>query len=281
MPRRTSSRRVPRKRRPKKKTPRRRTRRTYRRRRKFTDNTISVVLPNLNSEQAYFTPTVAKVGSLTNGLQTSDTVERAGAYSYIAGQAGVALPAFENYASIFRYCRIKWLKVQLIPEKWMAVTLADQASGAEDGEKPRIHWINDDGSFKEWQSGISVSVEEAETFGNRVYKSRQFTKSMTFYVKPYYRLGTAGQKYNSYASWEATGTTLPLFTNNLNLWFGFTNTPTGWKYKTIITACVAFKDPYTEYVPPPLTLEEEKKDEEPTTEEIQSVQDSLAAVKLS
>lgn len=280
MPRRTYTRRTPRTRRRKPKAKRKtKGRRTYRRRRKFTDNTISVVLPNLNSEQAYFTPIAEKVDSLTSTIQYSDTQSRDGAFSYISGNA-VALPAYENYASTFRYSRIKWLKITLIPEKWMAVTLTDQASGAEDGEKPRIHWINDNGDFALWQSANNVSVQEAETFGNRLYKSRQFTKTMSFYVKPYYRLGTAGSTYNSFARWTPNYSTLPLFTTNTNLWFGFSNVPTGWKYKTIISACIAFKDPYTEYVPPPLALEE-KKDEEPTSEEIQAAQDLLASVKLS
>lgn len=273
MPRRTSSRRVPRKRRPKKKTPRRRTRRPNRRRRKYTDNTISVVIPRPDAAAQYVAVDTSKLDILTPFCQVAPTGTQT-PFQYLQGSL-----AHQNYYGIFRYYRIKWLKVQFIPEKWMAVTLTDQASGAEDGEKPRIHWIADDGSFNQWQTATSpssVALQEAETFGSRVMKTRQFTKTFTFWVKPYFRINPElqGNSYATYSKWQPTNTpSLPALNDNKNLWFGFSNVPTGFTYRTVISACVCYKDPYTEYIPPPLTLEE-KKDEEPPTEE-------LAAVKLS
>lgn len=227
--------------------------RMYPRRRYKRAEKIALTVMSDIGNQAYFTPLAGKIGSLTPNFQTSDTT------SLTLESQVITQEAF-YYKGIFRQCRVKKIKVELIPEKWVPSGITD-TSPITDGEKPRIHWINDDGSTAQsWDT--SIDVDEAQSISG--YKQREFTKNMTFWIKPYYKppYGTSDQleqftsKYATISNWipckRGLGGTAPVDnpfrTPPGNLYFGFTNVKAGFRYRTITTTYWEFKDPY--YVPP-------------------------------
>ena len=250
---------------------------TYRRKKSYArrkDDTITVRIRNQINDQAYRAPQSFRIGAVSKyQVDAAHTGGQAGFFSWI-----LQSPEYTNYSPMFREFRVKSVKIQLIPEKWTAVTLTDQASGAEDGEKPRIHYWNDAGRFAKTSAIANhMPIEEAITYGTLI-RSRQFTKNMNLWVKPFWETGSpilsVGDKWSTYSQWMPTSASL--LSGNGNFGYGFSNITTGWTYKIVMTAEIAFRTPYTAYVPPPLTLENLSIQEESKNNDDDNEEDQLA-----
>lgn len=212
------------------------------------DQTITMTLETPNQEQEYFPVDASHLDQLYSRPTTSAGSNEALSI-VLASCVG-----FKEYASMFRWMRVSRIKVKLIPETWNATTTVGNADpNLTDGEKPTIHWINDDGAVGTLTSGVGISIPVADSYGKAVKKERLFTKPMTFNIKPYYRTsGFSGSitdpKYISSNQWRginpvdlnAYGLVIP----EKNLYYGFTNVPVGFQYKTVIEMTVTFKQPY-------------------------------------
>lgn len=158
------------------------------------------------------------------------------------------------------------------------MTTATAAPDLQNGEKPRIHFIHDVGQTNAWKGTGTISIGEGESFGKQC-KEGQFIKTYKFWIKPLAKLadnagmGSGGtQSWQGYSSWVSTNgfSVHNRLCPQHNLYFGFTNAPAEFTYKTIIEWYLEFKDLY--YTPPPIQemttmsiQEEEEKDEDKLT----------------
>lgn len=225
--------------RPKKKVVRKK---TYRRNVNLND-TIQMNSQNRETYRVYLTPDATKVGSLTSLFQIEDV---AATKSFPLHRILQDYSTNFSFKSSFRYWRVKSVSVRLIPELWIANN-PDTVSATGDGEKPRIHFMRDAGQIQTYidptAAITSISVANAEKYGNKIYKSRQFTKPMTFTFKPFeYRQKDTLYSFNK---WSPTNSTTPniQLEGCYNLWYGFSNIPEGWKYKTEIQFNIVYKNP--------------------------------------
>lgn len=177
-------------------------------------------------------------------------------------------PAFVKACGQFGYVRFKWIKVELIPEKWQASTIVSTGTSPNltDGEKPEIHWVNDDGSFfqdlKDQMTLVnnnitgtySIPVNRARQYSKASYKSRDFTKNMKFFIKMYQKQAYDSVKnYTSASRWIRTNPSDPsqnvFWVPSQNFFFGIsgtvsdTNVSTNFKYKEHVSFCCEFKQP--------------------------------------
>lgn len=210
------------------------------------DQTITMTLETPDQEQAYLPVDASHLDLLSSTITTSTT-------SLELSRILVECVGFRDYTSMFRWMRVSRIKVKLIPETWTASTTVGNADpNLTDGEKPSIHWINDDGSVGSVTGSPNLSIPIADSYGKLVKKERLFTKPMTFSIKPYYRTtGTDAQlaspKYISSNQWRAVvsnSIVKGLVVPERNFYFGFTNVPDGFKYKTVVEFTVTFKQPY-------------------------------------
>ncbi len=163
---------------------------------------------------------------------------------------------FFNCLSNFKQIRFKWIKLKLIPEKWNAATLISSATLA-DGEKPELHWINDDGTFYRENANATdpqlVGIDTARENVKRKYKTRQFTKDMTFFIKPYSKNDyQSDKKYTTCSSWQETlgDQAVAVFKiPKSNFYYGVSGAASdplvndNFKWQEHLSFCCEFKDP--------------------------------------
>jgi len=213
----------------------------------------------------------SKQNFLTNGYVNASSAPDARAQDIIYVIANN--PAFQKACDAFGYVRFKWIKITLIPEKWTAATLASSTTLA-DGEKPELHWVNDDGTFfrdiedtysaPSVSSVIKVPVDYARQYSKDQYKSRSFTKDMSFFLKLYQKEPyDSTVNYTSASRWIRTssangdGTIMPAlpYAQNCrwiprnNFLYGLTGARSdplvdnNFKWKEHISWCCVFKEP--------------------------------------
>lgn len=211
-----------------------------------TNQTVQVCFRTEDAKRKYFTVESLKQNQLTTTFQINDTISETLADN-ISSDARLAT-LFDN----FRWYRVYAIKVKLIPEKYQAAVLVDNpANGLLDGEKPKIHWILDDGSAyvsaARWTTDdLRLTIPEAET--HQKYHTREFTKDMTFWIRPYRKnLSIESDSYVSANTWTPTSvqhlaTDLNYRLPNYNLIFGFTDVPPEFKYRTEIDYYFCLKD---------------------------------------
>lgn len=253
----------------------------------YNTQKINVVLQNTETQQDYLPVPSTKIDQITNiiGNTASDYLAK-----YLQD-----IPAFDKYKDTFRYVRCRGIKITLIPQTWNATTLTTGATAPElqNGEKPRIHYIHDVGQTGAWLNistgGLNpVSIEEAESFG-KTYREGQFTKPYNFWIKPLAKLGAgnpsdtvgSGQSsWQSHSMWFSTTSEQVALSQflvpNRNLFFGFTNVPTDFTYKTIIKYYLSFKEVYCKPTVPfqmmkNLTLETVQEEKEENKENLNSL----------
>ncbi len=226
-----------------KKAPVRRVKKVFRKRpvRKVrfrkVEQSLRIPLQQLELFQEYtFPSTLVKQAGLSNGYQTNFNTEQSLSAMLFSS------PAFTKWVQDFNWVRCSHIKVELIPEVIDGTSFNDAT-----GEKPRLHWINDEGS-----AGIAnrntdkdiMTIEYAKSVGQK-YHEAQFIKPYVFNIKPYRRLDnaltTTSDAYKSSNQWTPSlGITLP----NSNFYFGFTNVANDFKYKTVITFTLHWKQPF-------------------------------------
>lgn len=206
--------------------------------------TIRWVVPTAEQFREYKTVVGTQVNNLTplynNGTSTGTLTD------YFSGN-NTLIEMFSRY----QWVRCSAIRVRLIPEKWVASTLLSTVAAPElsDGEKPKLHFIHDDGSVAAGNSATTLTVAQAKSYGNRVYKQREFTKNMIFNIKPYKRnvLDNNLPAFTSANQWCPTSsltTWLDEFVPQRNLWMGYTDVPTNFKFRTEVDLVLNFKDPY-------------------------------------
>lgn len=208
---------------------------------------------NDQAQQAYQIVTTAKTNGLSNGIWATSLTADNNLNEVFNS------PLFASFNGVFRYRRLVSMSVRITPEVWSASTLVDGAAAPflRDGEKPSIHWVNDDGSFGQNvavdpASNVvaSVPIDEAEKQGRRVVREGLFTRPYNFKIKCYSRnpipvesqsnLGSQPDVYRSYSKWNINSNVQgPL----ANFWYGFTNVPPDFKYKVEIFYTVGFRQP--------------------------------------
>lgn len=206
------------------------------------NQTLQYVFRSDDAYRKYFAPATRKNGSLSVDYQTSDST--AVTLSNLIATDNRLVELFGN----FRWFRIQAVRVQLIPEKWDASTLITSGGSFEAGEKPRVHFINDEGSTLISNGGVSqISIADAETYGAK-YKTSNFEKNFTFWLKPYHKElnTTSSDSYNTMNIWTTTLNPSTVLENRLppgNLFFGFSDVPANFKYRTIVDYYFVFKEP--------------------------------------
>lgn len=180
--------------------------------------------------------------------------------------------AFQKAVSNFGYVRFKWVRITLIPEKWNASTL-QSSTGAEltDGEKPELHWINDNGTFfrdveKQYPPDneiVRIPIDFARQYSKSSYKSRLFTKNMKFYVKLYERQSyDSVVPFTSASRWIRTNTGADAdyaentqWIPDFNFFYGLSGANSdpalnqNFKWKEHVEFCCVFKEPDFRIVP--------------------------------
>ena len=213
--------------------------------RRFKDQTIQFTFENTGLERAYFHYGTEKQNQLTNtffngttGFETLQLIIQNN-------------PAFIKAIDCFRSVRFTNFKVTLIPEKWDAATLVSSATLA-DGEKPEIHFINDDGTTYQELGTLPIPIDEARDLPKRLYKSRIFDKNMVFNIKPYAKTSVfTNRKYDTASVWQPanTATNAAYWVPIGNLLWGITGAASdplvndNFKVKTHIQWTCQFKDP--------------------------------------
>lgn len=217
---------------------------------KFTfrnkNDTIKMTTMNEIAYRGYLTPDVLKVDNLTSKFQIDDVNPTK---SFPLSNILQTYSTNRTFKDNFRYFRISRVYVKLIPELWIANN-PDPASATGDGEKPRIHWMLDNGKIQNYidptfptPTTSSIAINDAQDYGRAIYKSKQFTRPLTLSFAPMrFRQQDTTYSYNKWLPTNATGDNLQL-AGCYNLWYGFSNIPTGWKYKTEISFDITYKNP--------------------------------------
>lgn len=226
----------------------------YRKRYRKKDDTITAVYRNEGQLTDWRTPADDKNGNVSNYMYATSDLQ-----TLLSNNSEVA-----KMSTIFRQYRVKSVRVKVIPEKWNAAGVEDGSPGVSaDGEKPIIHFINDEGSFHKADDpsippappppGETAPLISNITFAQQnsdKYRRRLFDKDMSFNVKCYTRATSndrslGSDKYYSFSTWQSTNTSnfvvqLPVE----NLVFGFSNFKASWKYRVEYSVVLVWKQLY-------------------------------------
>lgn len=243
----------------KKYMPRRRKRVSYK-----TNPTIQHVFENTGTQREYqpvHSNSLNKQNFMTNMFESGFQTRNYSLKKIIWNN-----DAFQKAVANFGYVRFKWIRITLMPEKWNASTLQSSTSAElTDGEKPEIHWINDNGTFfrdvekqyPETNEIVRIPIDVARQYSKDQYKSRNFTKNMKFYIKLYEKQPfDSVVSYTSASRWIRTNsgdnsafaentTWIPDF----NFFYGLTGANSdpavngNFKWKEHIEFCCVFKEP--------------------------------------
>lgn len=202
-----------------------------------SNNTVAVKAETTSVYRSYWD---------TSGIANTKTNSLTNEFQYAANSTNKLDIMFSNAAgenslgSNFMLRRVSKIIVKLIPEVFDANTVVGTA-----GEKPKIHWIQDNGETNYYINGTNnaystLTVDQARSHPR--YRFREFTKPVTFVITPFIYQGR--DKLLSYNKYSPTNVNSPSYMADCNpLHFGFTNLPSGFTYKTELTFYITYKDP--------------------------------------